>query len=557
MTKSCRFRTLATFASALVLSNSAFAHDETEVAQLLAEAETALNDGDFGAGVAGYLATARASDSAETARQATLTAFHFGYDQIASEAAARWLEVEPESLEAEQYRAYASLRAGDVDAATKQMVTVINQADDDEAACEHAADALGRDVRAADVGALFATLAKQLDETPCILRLAASTALANNESDTAEKHLKRLRKIDAFGNDARLIEMSRLVRDEQSEAAFTDDSLRLDDTATTEQRIQLAFLNARAEDTDNAMNMISQLRLEEPDNAEVMLAEGLLQLQGGDADASRRTFLSLLATGEKTPDALFYLARFAERDRRFDQARRMYSQVEYGDLVLAAQQRVSQMIGEREGIEAGIAHIDAFVKRHPRYGLQLSTVQAAAYAEGEYFDQALELYDEYLEVRPNAEFAMLGRADVLLQADREDAAIRAFRDVVKRFPDSAGALNALGYTLADRTRKFREAEKLIDRALEKEPDNAAIIDSKGWVLFRRGRFEEALEYLEQAWEKFPDPEVAAHLGETLWRLGREDQSRELLQQAWQRFPNNDHLRETIQRLLEDGPTTRS
>ena len=92
----------------------------------------------------------------------------------------------------------------------------------------------------------------------------------------------------------------------------------------------------------------------------------------------------------------------------------------------------------------------------------------------------------------------------------------------------------LAYTLADRTRKYREAERLIDKALAKEPDNSAIIDSKGWVLYRRGKYKEAREYLERAWEDYQDAEVAAHLGEVMWRMGDEAEARELLQEAWQR-----------------------
>ena len=111
--------------------------------------------------------------------------------------------------------------------------------------------------------------------------------------------------------------------------------------------------------------------------------------------------------------------------------------------------------------------------------------------------------------------------------------------------------------MADRTRKFREAEKLIDKALELEPDNAAIIDSKGWVLFRRGKYKDAREYLERAYEQFPDAEVAAHLGEVMWKMGDEEAARELLQEAYRRDPADPTLRETIRRLMDEGPATRS
>ncbi|MFK8051511.1 MAG: tetratricopeptide repeat protein [Woeseiaceae bacterium] len=533
------------------------ADENMSVAELLGAAEAAMTDGDYKAGVQGYLDTALASDSVETARQATIVATEFGFDQVAVQAAERWAVIAPASTEARQYRAYATVRGGDIKDAVAQFSALIESTDDVDAICDHAKEALDRDARPVDVSDVFKALAKKFDETPCVLRLAALTAVGVSEHDRAEKYLEALKDLDAFDNAARLIAITRLVRQEEADAAFTDETLYLDQNATIDERLELAFLNAQSDQGENALNMVSQLREEAPDNVDVLQGEGLLKLQAGDVAGAQTAFRELLISGEKTSDALFYLGRFAEGERRFDQATRMYSQVAHGDLVVAAQRRAATIIGQREGIEAGISHVEGFAKRHPRYGLALSLVTAAAYAEGDYFDQSLALYDDYLALRPSAEFAQLARADVLLQADRLDDAIEAFRSVVKRFPDSANAMNALGYTLADRTTKFREAERLIDKALKKEPDNAAIIDSKGWVLFRRGRFTEALEYLERAWDEFPDPEVAAHLGETLWRLGREDESRQLLQDAWQRFPNNDDLRDTIERLLDDGPTTRS
>ncbi|MEM9172670.1 MAG: tetratricopeptide repeat protein, partial [Pseudomonadota bacterium] len=314
---------------------------------------------------------------------------------------------------------------------------------------------------------------------------------------------------------------------------------------------------ANGDDIENASLLLEQLREELPQDGDVLEAYALVKLRQGDEEEARRLFFELLETGDNTADAMFYLARFAEGDRRPEQAVRLYSQVTNGDFVIAAQQRASQIIRSREGIPAAIEHLDSFISRHARYGLALSTVRASLYARGGYFDQSLELYDDYLTVKPASEFALLARADVLLQSDNLDSAIDAFRAAVKRYPDSPGALNALGYTLADRTNKLREAERLIDKALDKEPDNAAIIDSKGWVLFRRGKFAEARDYLQRAYDEFQDAEVAAHLGEVMWRMGDEDEARELLQEAWQRQPNDKVLRDTIRRLMEGGPTTRS
>jgi Flp pilus assembly protein TadD len=112
------------------------------------------------------------------------------------------------------------------------------------------------------------------------------------------------------------------------------------------------------------------------------------------------------------------------------------------------------------------------------------------------------------------------------------------------------ALNALGYTLADRTDRHREAYDYIEKALERAPENAAIIDSMGWVLHKLGRNEEALGYLEQAWALIRDPEVAAHIGDVLWALGRREEARTFIAEAMTLFPDDEKLIAAAARLLE-------
>ena len=115
-------------------------------------------------------------------------------------------------------------------------------------------------------------------------------------------------------------------------------------------------------------------------------------------------------------------------------------------------------------------------------------------------------------------------------------------------PDNAQALNALGYTLADRTERYHEAHLLIERALELSPEDFYILDSMGWVLYRLGRLQEAVSFLERARELRNDPEVAAHLGEVLWVLGNHEQARDVWESALKDTPNDQRLLEVIKRL---------
>ena len=116
-------------------------------------------------------------------------------------------------------------------------------------------------------------------------------------------------------------------------------------------------------------------------------------------------------------------------------------------------------------------------------------------------------------------------------------------------PDHAHALNALGYSLADRNQRLDEAHDLITRALNLNPDDAFIMDSMGWVLYRQGKLDEALQTLERAYSLKADPEIAAHLGEVLWQLGRRDEARRILRDAAKKHPENEVLAGTLKKFL--------
>ena len=122
------------------------------------------------------------------------------------------------------------------------------------------------------------------------------------------------------------------------------------------------------------------------------------------------------------------------------------------------------------------------------------------------------------------------------------------REVLRTEPNNASALNALGYTLLERTDRIDEAEASILRAYALKPNDPAILDSLGWLNFKRGKTDEALQYLRQAYKMFPDDEIAAHLGEVLWVSGQRDEARRLWRDALRMHPKSEHLPRTRLRL---------
>src|SRR5690606_30018889 len=114
-------------------------------------------------------------------------------------------------------------------------------------------------------------------------------------------------------------------------------------------------------------------------------------------------------------------------------------------------------------------------------------------------------------------------------------------------PESIPALNALGYTLADRTDRFDEALQLIDRARVADPDNPAIIDSYGWALYRLGRNRDALVALRRAVPLQKDAEIGAHLAEVLWMTGEREEARKYFEEARKIDPENRSLLRALEK----------
>ena len=124
------------------------------------------------------------------------------------------------------------------------------------------------------------------------------------------------------------------------------------------------------------------------------------------------------------------------------------------------------------------------------------------------------------------------------------------RKLIQLKPDYAHAYNALGYTLADRTSRFEEAQTLLKKALKLSPEDPFIMDSMGWLLHRMGQQEKAVEQLKRAYGIRPDPEIAAHLGEVLWTQGKREEAKKLWQGALSGSPQNEVLLDVLKKFSQ-------
>jgi tetratricopeptide (TPR) repeat protein len=541
-------------AALLFAAASAAIADERSASDHVLKAEVALHGGDYLTAVREYRKAAELSDSVEIAQQATRLGFDYGFNEEAVRAAKRWNELAPESDEALLHLAQLQLRSGDVRAAKRSFATLLERGDGegDERLFRLMGFITQEDPGDADE--LMRALARPSRDSALAQYAMGAVALQADDVEFARKAAQRAVEIEPEWMKAKLLYARTLLVEGKVEEAI-DYTARLigdDPFPDPDARMELALMYLTAGEEDYALSQVNQVLLEQPSRTDALRMLAIINFRQNNLDAARDDFEDLLASGDYTADALFYLARIADFRGEHDQAIRLYSQVLGGSNAVPSQRRAAQLMAwQKDDLDGALEKLDKFAEQRRVFAVDIMLVKAGLLGSTGKHDEALELFDRVIDFRPDDEAVLLSRGELLLTMGRLDEAIAVYREAASRWPDSAMTLNALGYTLADRTEEYREAEKLIRKALKYNPDSPAIIDSLGWVLHKRGEHEEALAYLEEAYAGFADPEVAAHIVAVLVALERREEALERLLAAEERDPDNDLLKGARERFFPE------
>ena len=543
-------------AALLIAAMSPAVADERSASDHVLKAEVALHGGDHLTAVQEYRKAAELSDSVEIAQQATRLGFEYGFNEEAVLAAERWYELDPDSDEALLHLAQLQLRNRDVRSAKRSFATLIERGEGDPEERLFRLMSFITQEDPNDADELMRALARPYKDSALAQYSMGAVALQADDAEFAREAALRAIEIEPEWLKAKLLYARALLVAGEVEKAI-DYTARLigdDPFPDPDARMELALMYMTAGEEDYALSQVNQVLLEQPSRTDALRMLAIINFRQNNLDAAWDDFEDLLASGDYTADALFYLARIADYRGEHDQAIRLYSQVIGGTNAVAAQRRAAQlMTWQKDDLDGALENLDKFADQRRTFAVDVMLVKAGLLGSAGRYEEALELFDQVVEFRPDDEAVLLSRGEMLLTMGQLDDAIAVYREAAKRWPDSAMTLNALGYTLADRTDEYREAEKLIRRALKYNPDSPAIIDSLGWVLHKRGRHEEALVYLEQAYDGFPDPEVAAHLVEVLAALDRRDEAMERLLAAEERDPENELLKDVRERVFPETP----
>ncbi len=541
-----------------------------------------------------FLEAAMASDDTFYAERAALTAYEFALDTIGHRAVARWRELDPDNPRANLFAGIFETRSGRVDAAVDEFSDVLET------------------FPPANVGAGFVTILEGLSNEPSTNTAAqvmlelnrrfpdspeghfglAQLALRAGAFDLALAESEATVELAPEWAEAQLLHARTLLLSGRSDEALAIASELADEYDNTALQLQLAELLLSSGDTAEAERQLDQILEENPGMPEAIRALAFLSLAEDDLEAARERFGMLRGDPAYRDETFYDLGRIAELESDFFEAQRSYSRVTDGPRAVEAQIRTGAIYFEHlSDPESALRHLSDFGTANPRFAPEMLLAQAELLLRMDRAEESIALIDtaigdntdiadqnlknahigfystlmqdaidrgdlvaaeawidDGLTRYPGEPSLRYSQAILLQEQDRLKQSVRVLEDLVEESPDNPVFLNALGYLLTDRMGEHEEARGYIQRALAMDPESGAILDSMGWVLFRLGEYELALDYLERAYRALEVTEVEAHLIDVHWAMGETDLALRMLDEGLARAPDDAYLKEVESRL---------
>ena len=285
------------------------------------------------------------------------------------------------------------------------------------------------------------------------------------------------------------------------------------------------------------------------ESRDLEFAVATIALEMKDYPEASRLLEDLKSAGYGEPGVIdLYLAQVAEETRQWTKAIEHYQAVTDGDRAWLSKLRIGAMYGKQGELAKGRQWLVSLTAVTRDQKVQLTQAQAQLLRDAGDDAGAYQVLVHGLADNPGAPDLIYDLAMAAEKLDKVDEAESKLKELVALRPDDAQALNALGYTLVDKTSRTGEGLAFIQRAHKISPADPFILDSLGWAFYRMGQFDDAERYLQQALEGRPDAEIAAHLGEVLWRKGEHEKARQVWKAQLVANPDNVLLKETVKRF---------
>ncbi len=525
---------------------------DPDVMYMLMAAELAGQRGQYAIALEGYMEASRRVNDPRFAERAAKIAMYMRDDNKTDEAVSLWLKQDPKNPTARKIAALSALRVGNKQAAVDHLDVLLKA---DPAGFERTvfelANILQRDDKTDFFYEVLDAVAVKRPNQATVYFVQSLLALEMRDNALAEEKVRRALNIQPDWDKALILQAQIAVFSGDLNKAKT---LLRNATVTypgnDKFKKLLAQVLIKAAEYEKAGEVYQGIVLANPKDAESQISLALVHLQLDRDEKAEEIFKELLDQSEWRNQAGFYLGKIEEKRGHTQKALAWFDKVNDGPLVFeSAITAVSLLVKDREFEEAD-SRLDLLMNRFPKQRLRIILMRAGLYGQQEQYEQAFKLLTDELAGQSDQRDLLYARALLAERISQLDVLEADLRKILAEYPDDAEALNALGYSLLVNTDRYAEAEKYLLRALKLQPNEAVIMDSFGWLQFKLGRLEQARDYLERAYAKQQEGEIAAHLVEVLWVLGRKEEAEKIFNEAIKKVPEDEYLLEFKKRILD-------
>ncbi len=539
----------ATASSAEPSADIRYADFEPEELYLPLSGEIAAQRGRFDVTLVNYMKAAQQSRDLGVIERTMRIAQSLNADNAQQKLAALWLEVAPDNMQAHRISAIQAVKKNELETALGHMEKIMDLGGDADFDSLAAMAGNLPPEQQQELLDLYQQLEQRHPDNPELQYSIALLLKVTGEPQQALAKLEPLLDSKPDFQPALILKGDLLYQTNQKQQAL--DHLRANTRQFPDNR-QMGTLYGRMligeGELQTAQNEFRRLVNRFPDVPGLRLSYALVALENDQIALAEEELTRLIEQGHHSDEAHYYLGRIADEENENEQAIGYYRNVEKGNYFFPALARASELMAEQGELDEALADIREIRKNNPDQDENFRLLEINLLLDRDHDERALQAANEALESFPGNVRIRYARAMLLDSMDKPEQAEADLRTIIEEQPDNAVALNALGYILTTRTDRLDEARDYIERALAIDPENPAILDSMGWVLYLQGNTDESLSYLSRAWEAYADPEVAAHYGEALWQTGNQEQARSIWREGFEQDPDHPILTETVERL---------
>ena len=525
---------------------------DPDVLFMLMTAELAGQRGQYDVALEGYLEAAKRVHDPRFAERAAMIAMYMKDSNKTNEAVALWLRQDPKNPTARKIAALSALRAGHKKAAVEHLnvLLAVDPAGFETAMIE-LASVLQKEGKIKAVYEALDALSKQHPDQAVIYYMQSLLAMQKKDKNLAETKIQQALKVQPDWEKALILQAQIAVFSGDLNKAKTllkEASNKYPDNNKIKKL--LAQVLIKSGEYKEAGEVYQSMILADPKDIESQFALGLIYLQLEQDDQAEEIFKKLLEQPEWHFQASFYLGKMEEKLGHTKKALAWFDKVTDGPLVFEASLSAISLLAKDKQYNEAYSRLSLLQAKFPNQKLRLLLVQAELYNQQKQYEQSFNILTKALADSPDKKELLYTRALIAERIGKPDIVEADLKKILAMDPDNVEALNALGYTLLSKPGRYADAEKYLQKALRLEPGAAVIIDSYGWLQFKLGNTEKALGYLQQAYEKQPENEIAAHLAEVLWALGRKDEAKKLFNKAIKDAPDDEYLLDFQRRILK-------